>query len=659
MISYTPLIVVFPLLGFLVLGLFGSRVKNEKLIGVIGSGTVGLSFLLALTLFVQMVNVDPGQRKQSVELFTWLSTFTGTTSSLSVNIAYQIDQLSILMTLIVTGVGFLIHIYSIGYMHSDAGFWRFFSYLNLFIFAMLNLVLADNFLLMFLGWEGVGLCSYLLIGFWYEKKFTGDAAKKAFVVNRIGDFGFILGMLLIFATFGSLNFSTVFNSASLLSVGNTTALWITMLLFVGAMGKSAQIPLYVWLPDAMAGPTPVSALIHAATMVTAGVYMVARCSILFALAPATMEFIAIVGAVTAVFAASIGLVQNDIKKILAYSTISQLGYMFLAMGVAAFSAGIFHLMTHAFFKALLFLGSGAVIHAMNDEQDIQKMGGLKKYLPVTYKTFLIGAIAIAGIPPFAGFFSKDEILWKAFSSDQGSWILWLLGVFGAAMTAFYMFRLVTLTFEGEERFSTRGARLPDGQGSAIGGDHHRLHPHEAPRTMTIPLIILAFLSIVGGFVGVPHASIIENWLEPVFSPAQYKLLSGEHAGGVLEYLLMFISVAIAVSGIYVARWMYLERMDLAMSIAKRFPRMYRVLLNKYFVDEMYDAVIVDPTVKLSNDVLWKAMDGTMIDGTVNGSAKIINGIGQMLRKIQTGIAQSYAVVFIGGILFVITWLLLR
>ena len=633
--------IVFPLVGFLVLGLFGSRIKNEKIIGVVGSGTVGLSFLLALFLFLQMLGVEPVQRKQSVELFTWLSPFTGSSNAFTVNVAYQIDQLSIFMTLIVTGVGFLIHIYSIGYMHNDSGFWRFFAYMNLFIFAMLNLVLADNFLLMFLGWEGVGLCSYLLIGFWYEKKSTGDAAKKAFIVNRIGDFGFIIGILLIFSTFGSLNFSTVFNAASLLSVGNKTALWITTLLFIGAMGKSAQIPLYVWLPDAMAGPTPVSALIHAATMVTAGVYMVARCSILFALAPVTMEFIAIVGAVTAVFAATIGLVQNDIKKVLAYSTISQLGYMFLAMGVAAFSAGIFHLMTHAFFKTLLFLGSGAVIHAMHDEQDIQKMGGLKKYLPVTYKTFLIGAIAIAGIPPFAGFFSKDEILWKAFTSEQGSPVLWLLGIFGAAMTAFYMFRLVTLTFEGKERF-----------------DRH-IHPHEAPKTMTLPLVILAVLSIAGGFVGIPHASVLENWLEPVFSPAQYKLLSIEHSGGFTEYLLMFVSVVIAGSGIYAARWIYLQRIEIADSLVKRYPRIYRLLLNKYYIDELYDGVVVDPTVKISNDILWKAMDVTMIDGSVNGSAKIINGIGQVIRKIQTGVAQSYAVVFIGGIVFVIAWLLLR
>ncbi|RPI01324.1 MAG: NADH-quinone oxidoreductase subunit L [Ignavibacteriae bacterium] len=642
MFSFAPLIVAFPLAGFLILGLFGPRMKSEKLIGIIGSGTVGLSFLFTLTLFIQMLALEPSQRKLTVELFTWVSAFTGSTSSLTVNVAYQIDPLSILMALIVTGVGLLIHIYSIGYMHGDGGFWRFFTYMNLFIFAMLNLILADNFLLMFLGWEGVGLCSYLLIGFWYEKKETGVAAKKAFIVNRIGDFGFILGMLLIFSTFGSLNFNSVFNSASLLSVGNTTALWITLLLFIGAMGKSAQIPLYVWLPDAMAGPTPVSALIHAATMVTAGVYMVARCSILFALAPVTMEFIAIIGAVTAVFAATIALVQNDIKKILAYSTISQLGYMLLAMGVAAFSAGIFHLMTHAFFKALLFLGAGAVIHGMHDEQDIQKMGGLKEYLPVTYKTFFAGALAIAGIPPFAGFFSKDEILWKAFSSDQGSWILWLLGILGAAMTAFYMFRLVTLTFNGKARF-----------------DHHRVHPHEAPGTMTIPLILLAVLSMIGGFAGWPHASMIEEWLEPVFSPAKYKLLSGEHTARFTEYLLMFVSVAVAVSAIYAARWIYLQRAELEAAFARRFPRIYRLLLHKYYVDELYDAVIIDPMVKASTEILWKAMDVAMIDGLVNGSAKLINGLGQMIRKIQTGVAQSYAVVFIGGILFVITWLLLR
>jgi NADH-quinone oxidoreductase subunit L len=642
MFEYAPLIVVFPLLGFLVLGIFGSRMKNEKLVGIIGSGTVGLSFLFASAIFLHMLGLDPEQRKQVVALFTWLSTFTGTANSLNIVIGYQIDQLSVLMTLVITGVGFLIHVYSIGYMHGDRGFWRFFSYMNLFIFAMLNLVLADNFVLMFLGWEGVGLCSYLLIGFWYEKKFTGDAAKKAFVVNRIGDLGFILGMLLIFSTFGSLNFSTVFSSASMFSVGNTTVLWITLLLFIGAIGKSAQIPLYVWLPDAMAGPTPVSALIHAATMVTAGVYMIARCSILYALAPITLEVVAVIGAVTAVYAATIGLVQNDIKKVLAYSTISQLGYMFLAMGVAAFSAGIFHLITHAFFKALLFLGSGAVIHAMHEEQDIQKMGGLKEYLPVTYWTFLAAALAISGIPPLSGFFSKDEILWKAFSSDQGSWILWLLGILGAVMTAFYMFRLVYLTFRGAKRF-----------------DHNNLHPHEAPKLMTLPLIILAVLSIIGGFVGFPHASAIEKWLEPVFSPAQYKLLSGEHTGGFVEIFLMFVSVVIAGGGILAARWVYLKRLDIAASLIKRYPHIYRMLLNKYYIDEIYDAAVVEPTVKISDGILWKGVDVVIIDGTVNGSAKIISAIAQIFRKIQTGVAQTYAVVFIGGVLFVIAWLLFR
>jgi NADH-quinone oxidoreductase subunit L len=644
MFVYAPYIVLFPLIGFLFLGLLGSRLKNERLIGIIGSATVGFSFVLSLAIFIQMLGVEEIQRKQTIEVFTWLSTFTGSPSSLNVSVAYQIDQLSILMALIVTGVGFLIHIYSIGYMHGDTGFWRFFTYLNLFIFAMLNLVFADNFLLMFLGWEGVGLCSYLLIGFWYEKKFTGDAAKKAFIVNRIGDFGFLLGMFLIFNTFGSLNFDTVFSGASLLQVGNPTIMILTLLLFLGATGKSAQIPLYVWLPDAMAGPTPVSALIHAATMVTAGVYMVARCSVLFALAPFTMEVLAVVGAVTAVFAATIGLVQNDIKKVLAYSTISQLGYMFLAMGVAAFSAGIFHLMTHAFFKALLFLGSGAVIHAMHDEQDIQKMGGLKKYLPITYWTFVIGAIAISGIPPFAGFFSKDEILWKAFSSEHGSWILWLVGLFGALLTAFYMFRLVTLTFEGEPRFSTKK-------------NGHEHLPHEAPKTMTIPLIFLAILSIVGGLVGIPHWSGIEHWLDPVFAPAQEKLLMSDHGFDWVEILLMVISIVIAVAGIWAARTIYLGRMDIAESFQKKYRKLYELLLNKYKVDEFYNSTIVNPILTGSEKILWKGIDVHVIDGAVNGSARLVNWCSQTVRKAQTGVAQFYAVVFVGGIVAVLAWIL--
>lgn len=657
MFSLTPLIVLFPLLGFLVLGLFGARMRNEKLIGMIGSGAVGLSFLVAVTLFVHMLGLEPDQRKEIIGLFSWIGTFTGTSGSVQVSVGYQIDQLSILMTLVVTGVGFLIHVYSIGYMHGDPGFWRFFTYLNLFIFAMLNLVLADNFLLMFLGWEGVGLCSYLLIGFWYDRKFdvggykpgtswTSDAAKKAFVVNRIGDFGFLLALFLIVVHFGSLSFDTVFGRAAALGASGEVMVWITLLLFLGATGKSAQIPLFIWLPDAMAGPTPVSALIHAATMVTAGVYMVARCSILFALAPATLEVVAIVGGVTAIMAATIGLVQNDIKKVLAYSTVSQLGYMFLAMGVAAFTAGIFHVVTHAFFKALLFLGSGAVIHAMHEEQDIQKMGGLKQYLPVTYKTFLIGAIAIAGIPPFAGFFSKDEILWKAFSSEHGSVALWLLAVAGAAMTAFYMFRLVVLTFEGKERF-----------------DHHHLHPHEAPKTMTVPLIILALLSVTGGFIGVPESlmggNAIEHWLEPVFAPATAVLRITPHHGGSTEYLLMLLSVVIAGGGIFFARTVYLKRADLADAWRARFSAVYTLLWNKYYVDETYDALVVRPTVKASESLLWKGVDVSIIDWLVNASAKGIAWLGGTMRLVQTGFAQLYATVFVGGIILVLFWLMFK
>jgi NADH-quinone oxidoreductase subunit L len=645
MIAYVPFAVLLPLLGFLLLGIFGSRIKNESAVGIIGCSTVGASFVIFALAFVSMLGMGPDDRRQTVELFTWISAFTGSAESFSAKVAYQVDQLSIVMTLVVTGVGFLIHVYSIGYMHGDKGFWRFFAYMNLFIFAMLNLVLADNFLLMFLGWEGVGLCSYLLIGFWYEKKFTGDAAKKAFVVNRIGDFGFLLAMFLIFDRFGSLEFATVFGAASVLSTGGVTLFWITLLLFVGAVGKSAQIPLFVWLPDAMAGPTPVSALIHAATMVTAGVYMVARCSVLYALAPEAMLIVAVVGALTLVFAASIGLVQNDIKKVLAYSTISQLGYMFLAMGVAAFSAGIFHLVTHAFFKALLFLGSGAVIHAMGEEQDIQRMGGLKKYLPITYKTFLIGAIAIAGIPPFAGFFSKDEILWKAFSSDYGNVVLWLLGFLGAAMTAFYMFRLVYLTFEGEPRFSKD------------------LHPHEAPKSMTVPLMVLALLSIVGGFIGIPASlfggNAIEHWLEPVFARADAKLGLEAHSVVPIEYVLMVLSIGVAAGGIVFARRVFLREPDLAVRLRQRFAGLHRVLLNKYYVDEAYDKAVVDPIVKASESVLWKGFDVGLIDGSVNGSATVIEKLSQIVRKIQTGIAQQYALWFVAGILAILSWVIFR
>ncbi|MFA6456910.1 MAG: NADH-quinone oxidoreductase subunit L [Bacteroidota bacterium] len=640
MYSFAPLIVLFPLLGFLVNGFFGRKIKNETIVGSIGTIAVAASFVVGLLIYIEMLGTAVEERKHIVTVFEWIAAGT-----FSANVAFQIDQLSILMTLIVTGVGSLIHLYSIGYMHGDTGFWRFFSYLNLFIFAMLTLVLADNYLLMFLGWEGVGLCSYLLIGFWYDRNFekgtTGDAAKKAFIVNRIGDFGFLLAMFLIFNTFGTLNYEGVFSQAAGFSVGNSLLFWITLLMFVGATGKSAQIPLYVWLPDAMAGPTPVSALIHAATMVTAGIYMVARSSILYALAPGTMEIVAVIGLLTAFFAGTIGLVQNDIKKVLAYSTVSQLGYMFLAVGVGAFSAGLFHVMTHAFFKALLFLGSGAVIHAMHEEQDIQKMGGLQKYMPWTFRTFAIGSFAIAGFPLLSGFFSKDEILWKAFA-DGAPW-MWAIATLAAGVTAFYMFRLVSLTFLGKERF-----------------DHHHLHPHEAPKTMLIPLLVLALFSIIGGYVGIPHVlgghNYFEEFLEPVFAGANEKMMLPLHDSASLELGLMATSVAIGLLGIYAGWKIYTERTEIAEATAKRFSGLYKLLWNKYFVDEMYDAVVVNPIKQSSDKFLWKIFDVKVIDNTINFSAKFVEATSGIFRRIQTGVVQSYAIIFVAGILLIIGYL---
>lgn len=642
MYDYIGIVVLLPFFGFIVNGLLGSKIKSEKIIGTIGSATVGIAFLLASGIFLQMLSIPTENRSQIVKLFTWLQT-----GNFSVDFAYQVDQLSIVMTLVVTGVGFLIHVYAIGYMHGDRGFFRFFAYLNLFIFMMLNLVLADNFLLMFLGWEGVGLCSYLLIGFWYEKNFekgtTNDAAMKAFVVNRIGDFGFLIAMFLIFVNFGSLRFESVFPRAMAFPIGDTAIFWIALLLFVAATGKSAQIPLYVWLPDAMAGPTPVSALIHAATMVTAGVYVVARASIFFALSPSVMMIVAIIGAFTAIMAASIGLVQNGIKKVLAYSTISQLGYMFLALGVGAFAAGIFHVVTHAFFKALLFLGAGAVIHAMHEEEDIQKMGGLKEHLPITYKTFFIAALAISGIPPLSGFFSKDEILWKVFSA--GYIPLWIIAALGAVLTAFYMFRLTILTFDGTPRW-----------------DRSRLHPHEAPKVMTIPLIILAFLSIVGGFIGIPHTlggnNEIEKFLEPIFERSNI-ILTKATPNTTAEYLLMLFSIAIAVAGILLARYYYLKRADAIERVKEKYSKIYNILWNKYYVDEIYDAVIVKPTVKGSEKLLWKVIDVSLIDGAVNGIAKLIGIVSSYLRKIQVGLTQSYAIYFVAGIIIILAILIFQ
>lgn len=644
MINYIYLTVLFPLAGFLINGIFGSKIKNEKIIGIIGSGTIGLAFVVTLFAFFETLGLPEESRSNVVELFTWLSV-----AGLNIKFAYLVDQLSLTMSLIVTGVGFLIHIYSIGYMHGDKSFWRFFAYMNLFIFAMMNLVLGDNFVVLFLGWEGVGLCSYLLIGFWYDRKFekgtTAEAAKKAFVVNRIGDFGFLLGMFLIYYTFGSLNFKEVFTKAASFPISEATFGLIALFLFIGATGKSAQIPLFVWLPDAMAGPTPVSALIHAATMVTAGVYMVSRTAIIFASAPTVMMVVAVIGLLTAVMAASIGLVQNDIKKVLAYSTVSQLGYMFLAAGVGAFSASIFHVMTHAFFKALLFLGAGSVIHGMHEEQNIQKYGGLKKYMPKTYATFFVATLAIAGVPGLSGFFSKDEILWNAYAN--GSFVLWLVGVITAMMTAFYMFRLLSLTFYGEEKF-----------------DHHHVHPHESPAVMTTPLIILAVLSVIGGYIGMPkifageNGNLFEHWLEPIYAPAVEKLAHYGSHSHFEEILLMVVSVALALSAIYFALHVYTKKPQIAENTSKKFKGFYNLLLNKYFVDEVYEAAVVQPIQKGSEKVLWKIADSFVIDGIVNGAAKIVDVFSSIIKKIQNGVAQFYAVIMMIGIAFVLLWIIL-
>jgi len=653
MIDLMYLTVILPLAGFIINGAFGSKINKverngipyfgEKIIGIFGSGVIGLSFLITVFAFFETLSLPVENRQTIINLFTWMKV-----SSLDVGFAYQVDQLSLVMALVVTGVGFIIHVYSIGYMHGDKSFWRFFAYMNLFIFAMMNLILADNFVLLFLGWEGVGLCSYLLIGFWYDRKFekgtTSDAAKKAFIVNRIGDFGFLLGMFLIYLTFNSLNFNEVFTKAAAFSIPKGTFAFIAIFLFIGATGKSAQIPLFVWLPDAMAGPTPVSALIHAATMVTAGVYMVARCSIIFASAPAILTVVAVIGTLTALFAATIGIVQNDIKKVLAYSTISQLGYMFLAMGVGAFSAGIFHVMTHAFFKALLFLGAGSVIHAMHEEQDIQHYGGLKKHMPKTAITFLIAALAISGIPPLSGFFSKDEILWYSFAN--GGFLFWLIGALTALITAFYMFRLYFLTFEGKERFG------------------HDKHPHESPSVITIPLIILGILSVIGGFIGIPeifsgeHGNLFHNWLFPIFKDAERKMIIFGFHTHFEEMLLMTLSVAGATASIFFARYVYLKKLTIATDAVKRFKSFYNILWNKYFIDEIYDSTIVNPIVKTSDSFLWRIADNKIIDGLVNGVASLVGSVSGVIRKMQTGITQFYAIVMMLGIAAALFWIIL-
>lgn len=656
LIKFVPLL---PLIGFLIIGIFGKYLKKEAIIGTIGSLAVFGSLLLTVMIFIEMLG-NPIHDPVIVPVYTWIQA-----GDFSVDISYQVDQLSILFALVVTGVSFLIHVYSIGYMHGDRSFYRFFAYLNLFVFMMLNLVLSSNFLLTFLGWEGVGLCSYLLIGFWYDKKFdgvritwTGDAGNKAFIVNRIGDFGFLTAMFIIFVTFSGalgpnvLEYTHVMGEAATGNYETGIITAIALLLFLGCTGKSAQIPLAVWLPDAMAGPTPVSALIHAATMVTAGVYLVARTAVLFALSPAAMMVVAVVGLATAFLAASIGLVQNDFKKVLAYSTVSQLGFMFVALGVGAFTAGVFHVMTHAFFKGLLFLCSGAVIHAMHEEQDIKKMGGLKKYMPVTYATFLIATLAISGIPFFAGFFSKDEILWYTFAN--GNVLMWAILALAAFFTAFYMFRLLYLVFKGEERF-----------------DHSHVHPHEAPKTMTIPLVILAVLSALGGFLGIPHVlgeplghlpNMMENWLHPVFAVPHEIMQQTQphvHPDVMWEYLLMIVSVIVALFAIYLAHRFYKDpEWKTPRNLVEDFRFEYRLLWNKYYLDNFYFLAIIDPLYKLMDRVLLKIFDIKIIDGFVNGSASVTMKLGESLRKLQTGVAQNYAVLMVGGILAILAWLIL-
>jgi NADH-quinone oxidoreductase subunit L len=712
------LIPLFPLVTAALMLLVGRRLPNA-LVSLLCVGSVGLSFLYAVSAVMQLVSADPEHRVAQHILFEWLTPGQmqlsgGHLVRFTADWGYLLDPLSCVMVLVVTGVGFLIHIYSIGYMGHEGGYYRFFGYMNLFMFSMLTLVLANNMLLMFVGWEGVGLCSYLLIGFYFLKKSASDAGKKAFIVNRIGDAGFILGILLTAVTFGTIRFTSAglsdaaansgilqtldtALSAHALAYGAPVLTAIALLLFVGAAGKSAQIPLYVWLPDAMEGPTPVSALIHAATMVTAGVYMVVRMNAIYQLAPKAMDVVAVVGVVTAIFAASMALVQNDIKKVLAYSTISQLGYMFLALGAGAFAAGIFHLMTHAFFKALLFLGAGSVIHAMSGEQDIQKMGGLWNKIPVTSRTFLVATLAIAGIPPLAGFVSKDEILGRAFERHPA---LWIVGFLTAGMTAFYMFRLAFLTFSGYSRADA----------------HAEKHIHESPQSMTIPLMILAVLSVIGGWIGWPAAlggsNQFERFLEPVTKQSRYVVFESQvpanatpllgHEGPLatelsqqeltrvlkesndetkpVDYFLMFASIAIAFAGIWLANEFYRTKRLAPELVAAKLPKLYKTLFHKYYVDEIYDAAVVNRTKDLGtllgrfdakvidgvgvDGTGWLARFGStlsmwwdkwIIDGLLNFGAKLTQLASFPVRFLQTGMFSSYAMLILVGLAILLAY----
>jgi NADH-quinone oxidoreductase subunit L len=632
------IIPLLPLLGSAINGFLGGKWPNS-IVNSVALGATGLSFAFALEAVREFF--AGGQVPVHKHFFDWIST-----GAFTAGFDLQLDQLTVVMVLVVTGVGFLIHIYSTGYMAHEGGYYRFFSYLNLFMFFMLILVLAANYVLLFVGWEGVGLCSYLLVGFYFLRKSAADAGKKAFIVNRIGDFGFMLGMFLLFRTFGTLDFTTVFAKAAPMqadAMGQFGVLTVAcLLLFVGATGKSAQLPLYVWLPDAMEGPTPVSALIHAATMVTAGVYVVARSHVLFTHAPTAMLVVAIIGCATAIFAATIGLVQTDIKKVLAYSTVSQLGYMFLACGVGAFSAGIFHLMTHAFFKALLFLAAGSVIHAMGGEQDMRHMGGLSKKIRWTYITMLTGTLAIAGAPFFAGFFSKDEILLADFLTVEGGpntgHILYAIGLLTALLTSFYMFRLIFLTFFGKQRY-----------------DEHHVHVHESPWSMLGPLVILAVLSIFGGWLALPSfwggPDYFANFLGPVFRGGESA--ATEAAARSLELPLAGVAVLTALIGFSVAFWLYIRQPGKPEQLANSLKGVYTTLYNKYYVDEFYAAVVIKPLMWISTNVLWKWVDVAAIDGTVNGIATGATSIGDTVRHAQSGNTRSYAVWVVIGALVII------
>ena len=665
-------IALLPLLGFLLNGIAAFAAPERKIIPtIVGPGVLAAAFAIAVINFLAMLGAELHEPVVQ-NYWSWMPA-----GSLQVAAAFQLDQLSMLMTLIITGVGFLIHLFSVGYMHEDPGYARYFAYLNLFVFFMLLLVLGANYPMMFVGWEGVGLCSYLLIGFWFKDREKADAGKKAFIVNRIGDFGFLIAMFLIFSNLGTLDFVEVFAAAPAEFVyGGAVITAITLFLFLGAAGKSAQIPLYVWLPDAMAGPTPVSALIHAATMVTAGVYMVARSSVLFALAPTSMIVVAGIGALTALFAATIGTQQYDIKKVLAYSTVSQLGYMFVGVGVGAYTAGVFHLMTHAFFKALLFLGSGSVIHAMHhalhhthkdwDAQDMRNMGGLKKYLPITWATMWIGTLAISGVWPFAGFFSKDEIIWQTAARATGpfeGWftLFWIMSLVAAMLTAYYMTRLMIMTFHGSNRTGEKEAH----------------HLHESPLVMTIPLIVLALLSIVGGWINVPHAikeipvlgwipssEWLHEWLHPITANADGVIATNvgpvlEHAPfGGSEAAWALISLAIAVGVVTVSAMMLSKRKVTVATEDAPLTGYRKVLYNKWYVDELYDRTIVRPIVFTSR-VFWRFIDQGIIDGLVNGAGYLSRGFGWLGSRMQTGQLNTYAFAVVLGVLVILGFMVVR